>query len=147
MVHRTEAGAEQFQPVARARAGSRLTAHELRSPLAFIISETQKALSRQRSPEDYRRSLETCHEVAQEMRKLGESLLELSRLDERVPAVRKKLDLAKATEMSINKYTPLAASEGIANRYGSWSRCRLWRSCQGGTGNSESADERHPIQQ
>jgi signal transduction histidine kinase len=88
-------------------------AHELRTPLAVIISETQKALSRQRSPEDYRRSLETCHEVAQEMRKLSESLLELSRLDERVPAVRDKLDLAKATEMSINKYTPLAAAKGL----------------------------------
>ena len=92
-------------------------AHELRTPLAIIISETQKALSRQRSADDYRRSIETCHEVAQEMRRLSASLLELSRLDEqgaeKTAVLREHLDLAKLAEAGSNKLAPLAGGKGL----------------------------------
>lgn len=92
-------------------------AHELRTPIAIIISETQKALSRQRSAEDYRQSIETCHEVAQEMRRLSASLLELSRLDERgsdkTAVLREHLDLASLAQAGSNKFAPLAEAKGL----------------------------------
>src|SRR5213592_1019500 len=55
--------------------------HELRTPLAVIISEAQTALSRERSAAEYRESVETCLDSAQQMRRLTESLLQLARLD------------------------------------------------------------------
>jgi two-component system OmpR family sensor kinase len=56
-------------------------AHELRTPLAVIISETQTALNRPRSAEEYRETVEACLETAQRMRALTHSLLELARFD------------------------------------------------------------------
>jgi heavy metal sensor kinase len=55
--------------------------HEIRTPLAVIITEAQAALARPRSPEEYQAALATCLEAAQDMRRLTESLLSLSRLD------------------------------------------------------------------
>src|SRR5439155_17379904 len=55
--------------------------HELRTPLAVIISEAQTALARQRSALEYRETVEGCLEMAQKMRRLTESLLQLARLD------------------------------------------------------------------
>ena len=57
------------------------TAHELRTPLAVLISEGQTILARQRSNEDYRASIRASLETAQQMRKLTDSLLELALLD------------------------------------------------------------------
>jgi two-component system, OmpR family, sensor kinase len=56
-------------------------AHELRTPLAVIISETQTALARPRTSEEYRETVEACLETAQRMRALTHSLLELARFD------------------------------------------------------------------
>ncbi len=55
--------------------------HELRTPIAVLISETQTMLSRDRRPDEYRESMSVCLETAQKMRRLTESLLELARLD------------------------------------------------------------------
>lgn len=56
-------------------------AHELRTPLAVLITEAQSSLNRERSAEDYRESLEYVLESAQQMRGLIESLLELARYE------------------------------------------------------------------
>jgi heavy metal sensor kinase len=58
-------------------------AHELRTPLAVIISEAQMALRRERSAEEYQETIRSCEESAQKMRRLFESLLELAQLDSR----------------------------------------------------------------
>lgn len=55
--------------------------HELRTPLAVMIAEAQSTLARERNATEYRESLETCLEAAQELKKLAQSLLELAALD------------------------------------------------------------------
>jgi heavy metal sensor kinase len=55
--------------------------HELRTPLTVLITETQAALSRERSSEEYREALSGNLETARQMKGLAEALLELARLD------------------------------------------------------------------
>src|SRR5207253_855749 len=56
-------------------------AHELRTPVAVMLTQTQSALARERTPAEYRETLEACQRATQRMRRLIESLLELARLD------------------------------------------------------------------
>jgi two-component system, OmpR family, sensor kinase len=56
-------------------------AHELRTPLAVLISESQLALARERTVADYQEALAMNLETAQQMRRLADSLLELARFD------------------------------------------------------------------
>src|SRR5262249_12772140 len=55
--------------------------HELRTPIAVLISEAQTALARPRSDAEYRETIEATLNAAQQMRRLTESLLTLARLD------------------------------------------------------------------
>jgi heavy metal sensor kinase len=55
--------------------------HELRTPLAVVLSHTELALSRDRSAEEYRKTIETCQNAAGRMKTLVESLLLLSHAD------------------------------------------------------------------
>ena len=66
---------------ARQRQFTSDAAHELRTPLAVILSDTQTALRRERSAEEYRDTIQACEESAQKMRRLSESLLLLARMD------------------------------------------------------------------
>lgn len=56
-------------------------AHELRTPVSVILTQTQTALSRERDAGSYRQTVEACQRAAQRMRQLIESLLELARFD------------------------------------------------------------------
>ncbi|HVU27228.1 MAG TPA: ATP-binding protein [Verrucomicrobiae bacterium] len=56
-------------------------AHELRTPVSVILTQTQTALNREREAADYKQTIEACQRAAQRMRKLIESLLELTRFD------------------------------------------------------------------
>jgi two-component system, OmpR family, sensor kinase len=56
-------------------------AHELRTPVSVMLTQTQSALNRERSAPEYRETVEACQCAAQRMRRLIESLLELARLD------------------------------------------------------------------
>ena len=67
---------------ARQRQFTADASHELRTPLTVMISEAQTTLSRPRTAEEYRETVETCLEEAQRMRRLASSLLDLSRLDD-----------------------------------------------------------------
>ncbi len=55
--------------------------HELRTPVSVNLSQTQATLARDRSPDEYRETLEACQRAAQRMRALTESLLLLARHD------------------------------------------------------------------
>jgi heavy metal sensor kinase len=55
--------------------------HELRTPLATVSAEIEWALSRDRSLEEYRRSLSTAQRAANRMRRVVEHLLTLARAD------------------------------------------------------------------
>ena len=89
-------------------------AHELRTPLAVILAETQSALRRDRSAEEYRETLRTCEETAQNMRRLADSLLLLARLDAG-PAgeAREPVDLARLAATCATQFRPLAESRGL----------------------------------
>jgi heavy metal sensor kinase len=89
-------------------------AHELRTPIAVLVSEAQTALSRPRTPEEYRETINECLAAAQQMRRLIESLLKLARIDagqevlERVP-----FDLATPARTVVELLRPLAAERAI----------------------------------
>jgi len=55
--------------------------HELRTPISVIRSKTQLALSRDRSPAEYREAIQVCQRSSERMGDLVESLLELARID------------------------------------------------------------------
>jgi len=56
-------------------------AHELRTPVSVVRTQTQMTLNRDRSAAEYKQTVEACQRAAQRMRRLIESLLELARLD------------------------------------------------------------------
>ncbi len=88
--------------------------HELRTPLSVILSQTQTALSRERSSSEYREALEACQRAAQRMRQLAESLLELSRLDAgQEPMKREPFDLGRVARDCVELVRPLAAERGV----------------------------------
>lgn len=55
--------------------------HELRTPVSVILAQTELALMRERSPEEYREALESCHRSGEQMKQVVNSLLELARMD------------------------------------------------------------------
>jgi heavy metal sensor kinase len=89
--------------------------HELRTPLAVIISETQTALARERSAEDYRETVQVCLQTAQQMRRLAESLMKLARFDagqeilEQAP-----FDLAQVAQACVELVRPLAEANRLS---------------------------------
>ena len=88
--------------------------HELRTPLAVIISEAQTTLARERSAPEYRETVETCLEAAQQMRKLTQSLLELARFDAGQARMEKaSCDLAEIARAAANLVRPLAEERGL----------------------------------
>jgi heavy metal sensor kinase len=92
-------------------------AHELRTPLAVMISETQTALARPRCADEYRETVEGCLDTSQQMRRLTESLLTLSRFDGgNDPEPRTQVDLRQAVRTVIERLSPLARAKGIAIR-------------------------------
>ncbi len=55
--------------------------HELRTPIAVVIAQTQAALRRDRSTEEYKAVLEACLRAGQRMKTMANSLLELNRVE------------------------------------------------------------------
>lgn len=70
--------------------------HELRTPLATIISESQYAIRKPRKAQDYHERFEVCHQSAQTMKTLLDSLIELARFDTgTIPLKIENADLSK----------------------------------------------------
>jgi two-component system sensor histidine kinase QseC len=65
-------------------------AHELRTPLAGLRSKLELALSRDRAPEAYRKSVGDCLEINLQMQHMVENLLHLARADAGQLAVRRE---------------------------------------------------------
>jgi two-component system, OmpR family, sensor kinase len=88
--------------------------HELRTPLAVILTETQRILTRERSGAEYRATIETCRDAAQDMRKLTESLLELARLDAGQELMKKSAcDLSLIASAACELIRPLAGQRQL----------------------------------
>jgi signal transduction histidine kinase len=90
-------------------------AHELRTPLAIMISEAQTTLARLRTAEQYKEALEGCLEAAQEMRKLTDTLLDLARLDlHDAPIPSAEVDLADVAQTCIQRLQAIATIHSVA---------------------------------
>lgn len=88
--------------------------HELRTPVAVILNQTQSALTRERPGAEYREALEACQRAAQRMRTLTESLLQLARLDAGQATMKlEPCDLARVAQDSVELVRPLAREAGI----------------------------------
>jgi two-component system OmpR family sensor kinase len=82
-------------------------AHELRTPISILLTETQSTLHQPRSAEDYRESLEVCLETARSMRELTDGLLAVARLDAGMTLNRRdRVDLVALVEACLEKLEP-----------------------------------------
>jgi two-component system OmpR family sensor kinase len=89
-------------------------AHELRTPVSVILTQTQTALSRERAAAEYRETVEACERSAQRMRRLIESLLELARLDAGQETMKRlRFDLARAVNDCIEHMQPIAGQRNM----------------------------------
>lgn len=88
--------------------------HELRTPLSVIRSHAELALTRQRSAEEYRKTIETCLRAAKRMSALVESLLVLARADAgRLELHRENFDLVEVINECMEMIAPMAQERGI----------------------------------
>ncbi len=91
--------------------------HELRTPIAVMLTQIQLACSRPRDAEYYRQTLETCGRAAERMRVLVNNLLELARVDSGEFALtRADCDLARVARESLEFIAPLARQKNAAIR-------------------------------
>jgi len=89
-------------------------AHELRTPITVMLTQTQTALNRERGAAEYRAKVEACQRAAQRMRRLMESLLVLARLDAGQESLRRlPFDLWKTVNECVELVTPLAEARGL----------------------------------
>ena len=89
--------------------------HELRTPVAVVLTQTQSALARERSAAEYRDSLAACQRAAQRMRRLTESLLTLARFDAGDAAsCDEPCELDCVARDAIELLRPLAEEQGVS---------------------------------
>lgn len=89
-------------------------AHELRTPVSVILTQTQSTLHKERPAAEYRETLEACQCAAQRMRKLIEALLQLARLDGGAASLpRETVALAPLAAECADLVRPLAAGRNI----------------------------------
>ena len=89
-------------------------AHELRTPVAVILTQTQAALNRERDAGEYKQTVEACQRAAQRMRKLISALLELARLDAGQEQMKRlRFDFSKTVADCVELIQPLAEERGV----------------------------------
>lgn len=92
--------------------------HELRTPVAVILSHAELALSRTRSPADYQSAIQACRRAALRMKSLIDSLLLLARFDSGEPEI-----FWRATELdrlvldAVEMLQPLAGERQVTLGY------------------------------
>jgi heavy metal sensor kinase len=89
-------------------------AHELRTPVTVILTQTQMALGRERDAAGYKQTVEACQRAAQRMRKLIESLLELARFDAGQEVLKRlQFDFSKTITDSLELVQTLAEEKQV----------------------------------
>jgi len=88
--------------------------HELRTPLSVLQTHQQLALSKPRSEEEYRQTLQTCERAVARMNSLVESLLMLARFDSDSETSNfSDVDLTELMQGEIDKLELVAARKRI----------------------------------
>lgn len=88
--------------------------HELRTPISVILNHCQHGLSRERSTEEYRDTLNACLRAGERMKSLTTNLLELSRLESgEVQLERSPCSLGEIAEEALELVEHLAGEKGI----------------------------------
>jgi heavy metal sensor kinase len=91
--------------------------HELRTPVAALLTTLDVALKKPRKPEEYREILNDCRESGQQISQLVERLLTLARIDAGVDRLRvEKVDVAVLAEQCSALVRPLAEARGLTLR-------------------------------
>ena len=89
-------------------------AHELRTPVSVILTQTQMTLGRERDAAAYKQTVEACQRAAQRMRKLIETLLELARFDAGQEVLKRmKFDFSKTIAECAELVQPLAEERRV----------------------------------
>jgi two-component system, OmpR family, heavy metal sensor histidine kinase CusS len=88
--------------------------HELRTPVAALLTTLDVALKKPRKPEEYREVLAECRESGQQISQLVERLLTLARIDAGVDRMRvERVDVAALAEQCTALVRPLADARGL----------------------------------
>ena len=88
--------------------------HELRTPIASLVTTIQVCLKKPRSSEEYQSALQNCAEIGDHLHDLVQRLLTLARLDAGVDRVQSELiDLADLGQSSLDLVRPLAEAKGL----------------------------------
>jgi len=96
----------------RLESSSANLAHEIRTPLNILRGEAEVTLSRARSPEEYRRVIESSLEEYERLSRLIDNILFLARAEQRIEPV--PLDAGHELELLQDYYGTLAEEKGIA---------------------------------
>lgn len=88
--------------------------HELRTPVAVILTQADHTLSRPRSNEEYCQALDACLRAARRMKRLVDDLLLLARADAgRLASSRERCDLADVARSTLEMLAPLARQHEV----------------------------------
>jgi signal transduction histidine kinase len=91
--------------------------HELRTPVAALLTTIEVTLKKQRRPEEYREALEDCRASGLQVQHLVERLLKLARIDAGVDLLRPEpVDVSDLAEQCAAIVRPLAEARGLTLR-------------------------------
>lgn len=100
-------------------------AHELRTPLAGMRARLELALSRDRTPDAYRATLEGCLDINLQMQRMVENLLHLARADSgQLELRREPVDIAALASECWTFLKPRAAARGLDIEWRARASCR-----------------------
>lgn len=89
--------------------------HELRTPVAVILSEIQSAPKKSRTVEEYEECLAVCEESATSMQQLLQQLMALAQFDAgEATHPQESVDLSELVEHCVDQMAPLAAGKNVA---------------------------------
>jgi heavy metal sensor kinase len=105
---------ESFERQARFTADA---SHELRTPTSVVLAQSELALAKQRSPEEYQEALGACYRAAKRMESLVNGLLTLARIDAgQLEIGHEPVDLLEVVKSSVALLKPLADQKMIELR-------------------------------
>ncbi|MDX1564042.1 MAG: ATP-binding protein [Phycisphaeraceae bacterium] len=98
----------------REKAFTSNAAHELRTPLAGLRSTLEVALSRERDPDSYQKSLSQALDICRQMHPMVENLLAISRVDSGSWRMNPEdLDLTEVVQEAIASFQPRAEARSL----------------------------------